>query len=265
MEGAGVIFEASQKSTKGWVVPFTVVEGKAAGLRRRFISQPKGESDHSDCEAEGPLEHASCYLHAAFGEVAAVFVLKASLFQVSLPQGSRASFRCRAEAGMLVEPTHLPTEYKCSPEIPRTVARVLAGDTAVVSSRCAAQKSLKIHVWIDNIRICGPWRGGVEKRGRVATRNVRQCGTALGESNCLTKKCYFIGASFDHETGTVCLSQKAIIKLREAPPLEGLSVAELERLTSHMVRAAGVWRRVSILNGGLLQLSDDAGVPAHED
>ncbi|KAH8609982.1 hypothetical protein ERJ75_001147700 [Trypanosoma vivax] len=116
MEGAGVIFEASQKSTKGWVVPFTVVEGKAAGLRRCFISQPKGESDHGDCEAEGPLQHVPRYLHAAFGEVAAVFVLKASLFQVRLPQGSRASFRCRAEAGMLVEPTHLPTEYKCSPK-----------------------------------------------------------------------------------------------------------------------------------------------------
>ncbi|KAH8617906.1 hypothetical protein ERJ75_000334300 [Trypanosoma vivax] len=48
----------------------------------------------------------------------------------------------------------------------------------------------------------------MEKRGRVATRNVRQCGATLGEKNCLTKKHEFIGEPFGHETGTVYLSQQ---------------------------------------------------------
>ncbi|KAH8615422.1 hypothetical protein ERJ75_000587000 [Trypanosoma vivax] len=276
MERAGVIFEASQKPAEGFVVSFAVVEGKAAGLRRRFIALPKGKNDHGDCEAEGPLQHASCYPGAVFGEVAAVFDRKASFFQVSLPQGSRTSFRCRAEAGRLAELTRLQMGRKCGPEMLHTATRALAGGHAIVSSRCAAQKSLKIHVWIDNIQIGGP-RRNVEKRSRVATQNVRQCGTALGESNYLSKKHEFIGVHFGRETGTVCQSQKTIRKLREAPPLEGLTAAELERLTSRMVCAANVRggalleqcfllkavsRRLSKLNGCILQLNDGADLPA---
>ncbi|KAH8614688.1 hypothetical protein ERJ75_000666200 [Trypanosoma vivax] len=119
------------------------------------------------------------------------------------------------------------------------VMRALAHDTAVVSLRNAATRSLKIRAWIDNIRISGP-RRGVEKRGRAATQSLRQCGAMLGEGNCLAKKRVFIAASFDHETGTMCLSKKAIRKLRETPPLGRRTGAELERLTPRMVYAAGV-------------------------
>ncbi|KAH8615221.1 hypothetical protein ERJ75_000593200 [Trypanosoma vivax] len=276
MEGAGVIFEASRKPAEGFVVSFAVVEGKATGLRRRFIALPKGKNDHSDCEAEAPLQHASCYPGAVFGELAAAFDRKASFFQVSLPQGSRASFQCRAEAGRLAELTRLQMGYKRSPQMLHTATRALAGDHAIVSSRCAAPQSLKIHVWIDNIQIGGP-RRNVEKRGRVATQNARQCAATLGESNCLAKKHEFIGVHFGCETGTVCQSQKTIRKLRQAPPLEGLTAAELERLTSRMVCAAdvrcaalleyyfvlkAVSRRLSKLNGCILQLNDDADLPA---
>ncbi|KAH8606503.1 hypothetical protein ERJ75_001508400 [Trypanosoma vivax] len=117
MEGAGVIFEASRKPAEGFVVSFAVVEGKAAGLRRRFIALPKGKNDHGDCEAEAPLQHASCYLHAVFGELATVFDMKASFFQVSLPRGNRTSFRCRTEAGRLVELTRLKMGCKCGPQM----------------------------------------------------------------------------------------------------------------------------------------------------
>ncbi|CCD19218.1 hypothetical protein, conserved [Trypanosoma vivax Y486] len=276
MEGAGVIFEASRKPAEVFVVSFAVVEGKPAGPRRRFIALPKGKNDHDDCEAEAPLQHASCYPGVVFGELAAVFDRKASFFQVSLPQGSRTSFRCRAEAGRLAELTQLQMGYKGSPQMLHTATRVLVRDHAIVSSRCAAPQSLKIHVCIDSIRICGPWRG-VEKRSRIASRNARQCGTALGESNYLSKKHEFIGVHFGRETGTVCQSQKTIRKLREVPPLEGLAVAELERLTSRMVCAANVRggalleqcfllkavsRRLSKLNGCILQLNDGADLPA---
>nr|CCC53585.1 hypothetical protein TVY486_1110690 [Trypanosoma vivax Y486] len=167
--------------------------------------------------------------------------------------------------------------YECGPEMLHTVARVLAGDAAAVASRCAAPCSIQIRVWIGNIRISGP-RQGVEEWCRVATRNARQCGAAPGESNWLSKKCGFIGAPFDHETGTAFLSQKTIIKLREAPPLEGLTVAEMKCLASRIMRAArvrggalfvcyfslkAVGRRLSKLNGGLFQLNDSAGLPGH--
>ncbi|KAG8345047.1 hypothetical protein TRVL_04136 [Trypanosoma vivax] len=85
--------------------------------------------------------------------------------------------------------------------------------------------------------------------------------------------------SFNHETEAVCLSQKTVRKPRDAPPLERLTAAELECLTPRMVYAAGVrgalfehyfflkavCRRLSKHNGGLFQLNDGAGLPAHED
>ncbi|KAH8606906.1 hypothetical protein ERJ75_001466500 [Trypanosoma vivax] len=112
IEGAGATFEASQRPTGGLVVPFAVVEKKPAGPRSRFIARLKGKNGHGDREADrAPLQRVSRFLDAALGEVEAVSDLKASFFRVGLPQGGRASFRCRAEAGRFVE-----------------LARALAGD-----------------------------------------------------------------------------------------------------------------------------------------
>ncbi|KAH8604101.1 hypothetical protein ERJ75_001754700 [Trypanosoma vivax] len=120
----------------------------------------------------------------------------------------------------------------------------------------------------------------MQERSRVVAQNVRQCGATLGENNCLAKKREFIGAPFGHGTGTVSPSQKAIRKLRDAPPLERPAVAESERLASHMVYAAGVCggalfeyyffvkavrRRLSKLNWGLLRPNGAAVLPAQED
>ncbi|KAH8617821.1 hypothetical protein ERJ75_000340500 [Trypanosoma vivax] len=95
---------------------------------------------------------------------------------------------------------------------------------------------MKVHAWTDSVRI-SRGRKEVEKRGRVETQNVRQCGATLGESNCLIKKREFIGAPSNRETGAVFLSQEAIGKLRAPTPLERLTVAELERLTPRVVYA----------------------------
>ncbi|KAH8618754.1 hypothetical protein ERJ75_000253100 [Trypanosoma vivax] len=218
-------------------VPFATVEGKPAWLRRRFIAWPKGKKNRDDCEAEAPLRHVPRYVDAVFGEVGAVFDLKASFFQVSLPQDNRASFRCRTETGTLLESTRLPMGRRCGPEMLHTVARALAGGPVVVKSSCAAPQSQRICVWIGDVRI-GGLRWGVEKRSRVATQNARRCGAALGESNCLTKKCEFTGAPLNHETCTVRLSRKTIRKLREAPSRERHAAAELERLMPQSMRAA---------------------------
>ncbi|KAH8618594.1 hypothetical protein ERJ75_000237000 [Trypanosoma vivax] len=158
----------------------------------------------------------------------------------------------------------------------RAVARALAQDTAVVSLRCAAPWLIKIRAWIGNVRTSGP-RRGVEKWSPVATQGVRQCGAALGESNCLSKKYGFIGAPFDRDSSAVFLGRKTIRKLKETPPLERLAVVELEWLTSPMVYATGgrggvmfergffvkeVGRRLSKLSGGLLQPKGASGLPA---
>ncbi|KAH8607116.1 hypothetical protein ERJ75_001445800 [Trypanosoma vivax] len=117
-----------------------------------------------------------------------------------------------------------------------TVARVLAGDPAVVRSRFAAPWSLKIRVRTGNIRIGGP-RHDMQKRSRVATQNVGQFGATLGESSFLSKKCGFIGIPFNRETGTVCLSHKQYESPGFRHRWKDSRWRELERLTPRMVRA----------------------------
>ncbi|KAH8604971.1 hypothetical protein ERJ75_001666600 [Trypanosoma vivax] len=160
----------------------------------------------------------------------------ASLFQVNPPQGNCEGSRCRTETGRSVETARLPMGQGHGPEILRTVARALAGDPEAVSSMCAAPCLIKMRARIGNIRIDGR-RRDVETQGRVATQNSRRCGAALGENNCLIKKRGFVGVSFKRKTCTVCQIQKAIRKIREVPPLEGLMVVGSERLTPRMVRA----------------------------
>ncbi|KAH8616481.1 hypothetical protein ERJ75_000478000 [Trypanosoma vivax] len=143
--------EASRKLRRAGPEPFAVVEVKLAGPRRRCVALPRGENDHDDHEAEAPLRHASCYLDAAFGEVTAIFDLKAPFFQVSLPQGSRTSFRCRMQMGRLVEPTRPQSGIQAQPRSAVRGRAGVVGDAAAVGSRYAAPRSLKIHVWIDNI------------------------------------------------------------------------------------------------------------------
>ncbi|KAG8346452.1 hypothetical protein TRVL_02718 [Trypanosoma vivax] len=103
----GVVREESGKEVVVVVgaVSFTFVEEKPSKLRRRFVSRPKGETDRDDYEADDMLLRVPHCLDA-------VFDLKASFFQVSLPQGSCVSFRRRTEAGRLVEPTRLLTGYR---------------------------------------------------------------------------------------------------------------------------------------------------------
>ncbi|RNC36165.1 putative retrotransposon hot spot (RHS) protein [Trypanosoma cruzi] len=86
-------------------------------------------------------------------EAASCLDLKASFFQVLLPRENRHLFRCRVEDGTLVELTRLPMGHKASPEILQIViTSAIAGVTTVVRSLWAAPPSVRVGVWIDNIR-----------------------------------------------------------------------------------------------------------------
>ncbi|KAH9598999.1 hypothetical protein LSM04_005535 [Trypanosoma melophagium] len=274
MKEAGVICTASSHPAKGWVVPFAVVEGKPSGERIRFIAWPREKNDRDDHEADVPLAHISKYLDVVYDEMATLFDFKASFFQVELPVNTRASFRCRTESGELVEFTRLPMGYKCSPEIINTIKRVLAGDSELVLPQYAAPKGLKIHVWIDNIRISGPDQK-VDAWGKTIRKKMQQCGATIGEQKLNTKEYDFIGVHFNHKDNTVTLSEKTIQRLQQAPSLDNKTVEELESTVSRMLCAGGVRgaalfpyyfflkivrRRLSRLNRGLIRPQDPANL-----
>ncbi|ORC92306.1 uncharacterized protein TM35_000045200 [Trypanosoma theileri] len=276
MKEAGIICTAFSHPTAGWMVPFTVVEEKPSGQRRRFIALPREKNDKDDYEADVPLAHISRYLDVVYDETATLFDLKASFFQVALLVNMRASFCCRTESGELVEFTRLPMGYKCSPEISNTITLVLVGDPELVMSQYAAPQDLHIHIWIGNIRISGPHKK-VEAWGKHILKNVQHCGATIGEQQLNTKEYGFIGAYLNHKNHTVSLSDKTIKRLQQAPSLDNATVEELESTVSRVVRAGGVRgeslfpyyfflkivrRRLSRLNRGLSRPQDPANLSA---
>ncbi|PWV05920.1 hypothetical protein C3747_122g162 [Trypanosoma cruzi] len=88
---AGIIEDASSAITGGWIIPFSVVEEKTTGLRRRWIAWPRDKNRDDPYEAHAPLLHISHYLPPVMTEAASCLDLKASFFQVFVAAGDSAS------------------------------------------------------------------------------------------------------------------------------------------------------------------------------
>ncbi|PWV11419.1 hypothetical protein C3747_59g225 [Trypanosoma cruzi] len=78
---AGIIEDASSTITDGWIIPFSVVEEKTTGLRRRWIAWPRDKNRDDPYEANFPLLRISHYLPPVIAEAASCLELKASFFK----------------------------------------------------------------------------------------------------------------------------------------------------------------------------------------
>ncbi|PWV08522.1 hypothetical protein C3747_89g122 [Trypanosoma cruzi] len=179
---AGIIEDASSTITGGWIIPFSVVEEKPAGLRRRWVVWPRGKNRDDPYEADVPLSHISHYLPPVMAETASCLDVKSS-FIVSLPRETRHLFRCRVEDGTLVVLTRLPMAYKAGPEILQIIIiSAIAVVTTVVRRLWAAPPSVRVNVWIDNIRIVGSKSNAILWETQ-ALRNADSCHTTGGAAN----------------------------------------------------------------------------------
>ncbi|KAF8284848.1 hypothetical protein TcBrA4_0043130 [Trypanosoma cruzi] len=88
---AGIIEDGSSTITGGWIIPFSVVEEKTTGLRRRWIAWPRDKNRDDPYEANVPLLHISHYLPPVMAEAASCLDVKSS-FIVSLPRETRHLF-----------------------------------------------------------------------------------------------------------------------------------------------------------------------------
>ncbi|KAH9598804.1 hypothetical protein LSM04_001780 [Trypanosoma melophagium] len=279
MKTAGVIREASEHPTRGWVIPFTVVENQPSGQRIRFIAWPKAKNDQEDYDVDVPLCYISEYLSAVYDESATSINLKASSFQVALPADIQANFRCRTEPGELVQFTPPPMGYKCGLEIIHTITRVLAEDSEIVKPQFAAPKELKVHIWIDSTRISG-LREIVSRWTKQIFQKLQQCGATVEEKELITKKYEFMEVLFNHETQTISVGQNLIVKLKETPSLRTSTLEDMEDTVSRIMYASGVRgeslfpyyyffflklvrQRLSSLNHGDLSLRDPSNLPLH--
>ncbi|RNF21746.1 putative target of rapamycin (TOR) kinase 1, partial [Trypanosoma cruzi] len=67
---AGIIEDASSTITGGWIIPFSVVEEKTTGLRRRWLAWPRDKNRDDPYEANAPFLHISHYLPPVMAEAA---------------------------------------------------------------------------------------------------------------------------------------------------------------------------------------------------
>ncbi|ESS60410.1 hypothetical protein TCDM_12064 [Trypanosoma cruzi Dm28c] len=193
---AGIIEDASSTIAGGWIIPFSVVEEKTAGLRRRWIAWPRDKNRDDPYEANAPLLNISHYLPPVMAEAASCLDVKASFFQVPLPRETRHLFRCRVEDGTLVELTRPPMRYKAGPEILQiTITSAIAGLTTVVHRLWAAPPSVRVDVWIGNMRIAGP-KSDATLWETQAPRNADSCHATMGRiANQALRSAPFLGCS----------------------------------------------------------------------
>ncbi|PWV04392.1 hypothetical protein C3747_153g65 [Trypanosoma cruzi] len=274
---AGIIEDASSTITSGWIIPFSVVEEKTAGLRRRWIAWPRDKNRDDPYEANVPLLHISHYLPPVMAEAASCLDLKASFFQVPLPREARHLFRCRVEDGTLVELTRLPMGHKAGPEILQIIiTSAIAGLTTVVHLLRAAPPLVRVEVWIDNIRIAGPKSDATLWEAQVL-RNADSCHASMGEERESGAAQYtFLGVQFDHTHRAVSLSDKFVRSVRAMPALNSLTIAEMEVVASRFLYLAAILgtrlcqyyffikavrRRLSAVNRGIVLEKSPANVP----
>eukprot|EP00796_Vickermania_ingenoplastis_P002072 gene2071-biopygen1691 len=148
---------------RAWVNPFSVVEDKSSGKRRRFIAWPKSKNKGEDYVPDVPRRHVSSYLANVRLQGVGLFDLKASFYQISLDPAARACFRMMGEDEKVYELLRLPMGYRVSPELMQLLCSALAGVPSVVQIVFQAPRSLHIDVWMDNFRMSSMSGNGVDR------------------------------------------------------------------------------------------------------
>ncbi|PWV05153.1 putative target of rapamycin (TOR) kinase 1 [Trypanosoma cruzi] len=272
---AGIIEDGSSTITGGWIIPFSVVEEKTTGLRRRWITWPRDKNRDDPYEANAPLLHISHYLSPVMAEAASCLDVKSS-FIISLPRETRHLFRCRAEDGTLVELTRLPMGYKAGPEILQIITSAIAVVTTVAHRLWAALPSVRIDVWIDDIRIAGS-KSGATLWEAQALRNADCRHASMGEDRESGATQYtFLWVQFDHTHRAVSLSDKLVRSVCAMPALNSSTIAEMEVMASRFLYAAAIFgtrlcdyhffikagrRRLSALHRRIVRETSPANLP----
>ncbi|ESS60422.1 hypothetical protein TCDM_12053 [Trypanosoma cruzi Dm28c] len=172
-------------------------------------------------------------------EAASCLDVKSS-FIVSLPRETRHLFRCRVEDGTLVELTRLRMGHKASQEILQIITSAIAGVTTVVHRLWAAPPSVRIDVWIDNIRIAGS-KSDVTLWEAQVLRNADGRHATIGEERESGATHYtFLWVKFDHTYQAVSLSEKFVLSVCAMPALNSSTIAEMEVMASRFLYAAAI-------------------------
>jgi hypothetical protein len=237
-DGNATVVQDATDST-GWCIPFTAIEEKKAGDRRRFILWPREQNAAAYAAGFAPdvdLEHVSAYLDAAQHVCGVTRDLEVGFWQVPIPQAARRALRFKDREGTVYEPTRLPMGHCAAVDIMQLITSVIANDPTVVVPAHAVLGTP--HVWVDGIRFAGS-RANVARWIAAADETAKAVKATWKEMPEITTQYDFIGVDWDHERHTVVTSAKTLDKIRVQPTATAL---ELEQLVGRLLFASGVSR-----------------------
>ncbi|KAF8281296.1 hypothetical protein TcBrA4_0088660 [Trypanosoma cruzi] len=148
--------------------------------------------------------------------------------------------------------------------------------TTVVRPLWAAPPSVRIDVWIGNIRIAGS-KSDATLWGAQVLRNADSCHASMGEEReSGATQHTFLGVQFDHTHRAVSLSERFVRSVRAMSALNSSTIAEMEVMASRFLYAAAILctrlcdyyffikavrRRLSAINRGIVQETSPANLP----
>jgi hypothetical protein len=265
---------ADPSDSTGWCIPFSVIEEKSSGDRRRFILWPREQNAAAYAAGFDPdvnLEHVSAYLDAAQYSCGVTRDLEVGFWQVPIPQAARRALRFMDKDGAVYEPTRLPMGHCAAVDIMQLVTSVIANDPTVVKPQFAVRGTP--HVWVDGIRFAGS-QENVERWIAAADATAAAVNATWKETPPISKRYDFIGVDWDHEQHTVVTLDKTLAKIAVRPEVTAL---ELEQLLGRLLFASGVsrtplapfyyaikWtkRVTNKINRGELSIHTKVGIPA---
>ncbi|ESS63789.1 target of rapamycin (TOR) kinase 1 [Trypanosoma cruzi Dm28c] len=184
-----------------------------------------------------------------------------------MPRGGRHAGRAHtAPNGIQGQPKNSPDYYYFGN----------CGVTTVVHRLRAAPPSVRVDVWIGNIRIAGPKSDATLWEAQVL-RNADSCHASMGEDReSGAKQCTFLGLLFDHTHRAVSLSERFVRYVCAMPALNSLAIAGMEVMASRFLYAAAILgtrlcdyyffikavrRRLSALHQGIVLETSTANLP----
>ncbi|KAF5217866.1 hypothetical protein ECC02_009250 [Trypanosoma cruzi] len=166
---------------------------------------------------------------------------------------------------------------KASPEILQIIiTSAIAGVTTVAHRLWAAPPSVRIDVWIGNVRIAGS-KSDATLWEALVLRNADSCHATVREDRKSGATQYtFLWVRFDHAHRAVSLSDKFVRFVRAMPAANSLTIAEMEVMASRFLYLAAIFgtrlcdyyffikaarRRLSALNRGIVLETSPTNVP----
>lgn len=261
--------ELDARPTRGEVFPFTVIENRDTGERRRFLCWPKSQNAMLEniYVADIPVDHVASYAPRVCSPRALKRDLRCGFWQIAIPIYARARYRF-LYGGKVYEVCRLLMGHVCAPELQHIVTATLAGHPHY--ARHSAPLGLLPDIYLDGIRQpgseseCNVYEEWLESRARRARVTFKDSDSYNGPIYT------FLGLVYNHNTKTVCLSDSFLQKLPSAIP-RTMTYESLQSLSSRLIYAAtamrtytvdyywaikAIRRKISAYNRGLIQPGD---------